>query len=866
MIVDIKGVKGYEIAIDSVNIDDSIGQRSTATFTVIDKHANLHFEQGMPVEIGDYADKLYIHDGFILSYNATARISLVKGRTELINGEFISVNGTLENHSIPILRSVNNVCDEISGSFINRRIKQMKLKDYHDIKGEGTQDGYYLFSFNNILNIPTNNVTSTIDCYARGLDIIIKIPEAEIDYIISQHTDLKYEWKLEKLTTTINWIISEYIWSTTKPEDTDTVRWIATGEVRFNDDNKLEAEYRKEIKEEIQVWEDTGTRVWSALQPDADEGFRYVKTGAIDGSLFSTVEACKIYVTEHDIEVLFEARPISEPIEPMFIKIKANQPINIDTTLETEIIALTNYKLYFKGFIDVSEEKTDRGVYAIDNPNKWQMRHVIDCKGNYYLADKRIIAKGYVNMYCKDILRDIYDTYLKQEGIVWIDENIMQGEFLEEVAFNYIKVSKAIERLAEMSKFIWDIDNNRVLHFKTRTIDYNNTPITEKDCLYTPRVKNGNQDYRNKQYEFGKGLTDLLIENFISDGTNKSYTLTFPVAEMPTIKINGIAVNQEVIGLKNEEYEEGHIIEWLWSKDDNVISQHSDVEALPLNTTVTIEYRGIFNTVVAIPQQAEIDKRAELEGNTGIVERIETDTENLTLTETINSATAKLDKYAVDGKQVTITTFRNDLKVGQTVRVNIPKHDIDEDMLVEWISKSTEDNILINEVTLIIGPEATSFYKMFEKATQPSNKIIRENISEQEAIVRAFDVTKTWLESELPNIFSELYPGENLYPGSEIYPIFEINQRVKYLELLSGDEVLLRVYRLKQTQTDNEIVTTFYVKNNEALGNITTIKFYGGEMANEEINSGTLIDSINFNYNKTNLEILQFFRIDTKGW
>ena len=86
------------------------------------------------------------------------------------------------------------------------------------------------------------------------------------------------------------------------------------------------------------------------------------------------------------------------------------------------------------------------------------------CKDWHYLLDKRIISKAYKNMRAGDIVTDIINNYLQVEGIV--AQNIDLGILVEEAVFNYIPISQALNSLAELTHFWWDITNTKGLRFR----------------------------------------------------------------------------------------------------------------------------------------------------------------------------------------------------------------------------------------------------------------------------------------------------------------------------------------------------------------------------------------------------------------
>lgn len=803
-----------------------------------------------------------------------------------------SVGGTIENQALPTLRGLETVFDELRGSFVYRRLKQVNLKDYSYITKLPEEDEFYVFRYPNMLDKPTDNIFSNLPCTSSYLDLIVKVPKNVIDAIVDTSDILEYEWVKQSLT----WVpTGNTIYAPTKPSDTATTRWVPTGnsDVLYEYVNSEtgdimwtkppviypwmwtgETRTEYEYAEEILVVEDIET-IWTRFQPEAGEGYRWIQTGNSRPFMLKT-HAFEIYVNQNTVEVIFETNETTEIVYPLIFDLVAEEPLAIDS-LETDMKILINYKLYFKGFIDTSDE-TYVTEYLKNGETVKVLTHYVKCKDNRYLVDKRQIRKSYINMTCGDIVRDMIAIKLHEEGIA---EGIIQdGNLMEEVVFRSVKCDKAIEKLAEASDFIWYIDHNRKLHFHARETVKNEIDLTEADCTIIG-VNLGNQDYRNKQYiEGGKALTNVMEETFKGDGESKNFTLAFPCGEKPVILVDDIEVDPNDIGIKGVDIEQ-HILDeneniveyakkWFWSKNSNVIYQNHDNNISPKispDSVVTIKYKGLFDLIVSVPHILEIRKRAELEGNSGIIEHIDEEESSTSLEVAFNSANSKLAKYAVDGKVINIKTRRNDLEVGQMIHAYFPKYDIDEDVLISKVRVYTEaNNIVWHEVELLIGPEIDDFFKLIDKKTSQSTTRIYENIQEEEALTQGYEIEETWLETDTPNIFRELYPSIDLFPNTLLYPAFDINERITYMDVFVNGQAIIRVKHILQTSVNNEIITVFYLMSNQANGTITNLKFYGGNLANENIGTGTLIATENFDFDKTYKEILQIIRKDIKGY
>jgi hypothetical protein len=528
---------------------------------------------------------------------------------------------------------------------------------------------------------------------------------------------------------------------------------------------------------------------------------------------------------------------------------KKGQPVQIYDQFNT---------LIYAGVINNSSE-------VRESANNSRIIHTIQCQDWTYLADKRIIAKAYQNTTAGEIVQDIITNLLSIEGIT---SNIIQdGPIVTEAVFNYIPVSTALDSLAEKAGFWWNIDVNKKLSFTSRGTNFAPWSVTwSKLQVGSVSYQNSNPKYRNKQYiKGGKDITDPQTEVRKGDGNTKSFTLGFPIALVPTIKVNGIA---KTIGIKS--IDSG--MDWYWSKGDFVVVQEETAAALLSTDTWSITYQGEFDIVAITANQNEIINNQTLEGTgTGIVEDVADEPENTSRDSAFDSGMAKIQKYAVEGKSLKFKTIRTGLKPGQLATVTLPEHNLNGDqLLIESVTTmdDSEKNIWY-DITCSSGPEVCTWAKMFQAmATRGQAFIIRQNISETQVLITLQTFNKTWMVGTTSNIFKEIFPSVTQYPSVNTYPMFDYQDRCKYIELLdSVNTVLVRKAITKQTGANtSNILSTTFIAPFEGNGNIAKVRFYGGSTANDTPGSGILIDEQLYTRTKTQLEGIQIDKTDVKGW
>lgn len=343
--------------------------------------------------------------------------------------------------------------------------------------------------------------------------------------------------------------------------------------------------------------------------------------------------------------------------------------------------------------------------------------HDVICMDYCYIADKRRAAETYQNKYAGYIVADLWLTYLQPEGVT-VGE-IQQGPLVQEMVVNYGRVSDALDNLATKSGFIWNIDQDKKLWFIARETNLAPWAFTSLMAIGTPTLRKGNANYRNRQYIKGASITDEQTETFTGDDETKSFTVGYPLAQVPTITDNGAAVTVGIKGLDKEK-------DWYWSKGDAVLTTDTAPAA---GHTISVTYRGQYSVMVMSYDGAAIASRKSVEGSgTGYVEDIADEAGTTTLGAVWQAANALLSKYCREGRRFEYETEEPGLFPGQLQHITYPLLGLDDDMLIESVSMRSESDIWVYSVTAIQGPEMGSWAKLF-KAIADQVKIVTEKIN-----------------------------------------------------------------------------------------------------------------------------------------
>lgn len=174
------------------------------------------------------------------------------------------------------------------------------------------------------------------------------------------------------------------------------------------------------------------------------------------------------------------------------------------------------------------------------------LEHAISLVDNHYYARKRHQTKAYENISAGDIMRDLVDTILFQEGVTYTVASIDDGPTILRVKYDDVNCDDIARQLADRCGYFYLIDVDKVLYFKP--LSTNIGPAftgAEKGTAGRVKVVYGNSKYRN--WQILKGVWDETserVEEFKGDGKARSWPLGYKVAHEPSIETS---VNPDLI-------------------------------------------------------------------------------------------------------------------------------------------------------------------------------------------------------------------------------------------------------------------------------------------------------------------------------
>jgi len=258
--------------------------------------------------------------------------------------------------------------------------------------------------------------------------------------------------------------------------------------------------------------------------------------------------------------------------------------------------------------------------------------------------------------------------------------NIGVGITIPAITYATTFVGSNIDDLAKQSNYHWYIDQNKNPIFSTGF----NIPapwIAQSDFAkltgFSDIEVNGdfeldvaNDLYRNRQTILGAVGTSSFTETKTGDGSTRTFTLGYPLADTPSITLNGFADTS--IGLKGTTG-----FNYYYALNDPIIVQDASRIVLRSTDQLVVSYTGFFDVTVTVDNVSEQAVHAVITGGTGIVEAVEDHTgQNLSQSAATTLATQLLTRYATSGRTLVFDTSRTGLQVGQMLSIFLPEHGV----------------------------------------------------------------------------------------------------------------------------------------------------------------------------------------------
>ena len=353
--------------------------------------------------------------------------------------------------------------------------------------------------------------------------------------------------------------------------------------------------------------------------------------------------------------------------------------------------------------------------------------HTVECVDYNELADRRRVVEEFEAMTAGAIAEAIVTEYL---GLTC---SVEAGPTVARAIFNWQTVAQALDDLAELTGFAWNIDYDQTFHFFSRETNAAPYALTSDSGNHSGlTISRERSRYRNRQtVRAGVGVSDEQTESFTGDGTRATFTVGLPLAREPVVTLNAVA---QTVGINGVD--DATSFDWYWSQGSGSLTQRSGATVLTGADTLVVTYQGQIPLTVTVEDAAEVASRGIFEG---FEDRPGLDDQDLASL-TAGGLLRKLGRIPVTADWATRVAG---LAAGQLIPITVPEHDLSGDWLIDQVRITDQDGKTLQyDVRALDGESLGGWVEFFKKmASTGRGFTIREN--EVLLLLRDFSETVT---------------------------------------------------------------------------------------------------------------------------
>jgi hypothetical protein len=390
----------------------------------------------------------------------------------------------------------------------------------------------------------------------------------------------------------------------------------------------------------------------------------------------------------------------------------------------------------FGGLIDSYVEQV-----VIDG-NEFVVKREVEAVSYDALADRRLVAASYESgsQTLSTIVSDIVTNFLTGDGVTTTGVQ-SGGIIIPRIKFNYIPASKVFDELSSITGWVWWIDDLRVLHFQPRSQTAAPFVVDETNCRNV-RLTITMETYRNRQLvRAGVDLTASRTDNFTGDGTQKAWTLAYPVGEAPTsLTVGGVAKTVGIRGVDTGK-------DWYYQIGDPVITQDDGAAAVGSGVAISIAYKGQYPILIDARDDSQVAQLAAVSGTSGIVDEItnRANVNSLNTAETL--ANGLLRRYGRIPRRVTFETDSDGLAAGQLLTCNIPTHAVTGTWLIDSVQAADRFGRELAYVVEALSGEALGGWETFFEALTREGAMVEFRENEVVVLLRTIGEQVTLIDT-----------------------------------------------------------------------------------------------------------------------
>lgn len=349
------------------------------------------------------------------------------------------------------------------------------------------------------------------------------------------------------------------------------------------------------------------------------------------------------------------------------------------------------------------------------------------------LLDRNLVHRSFENMTDKEIIEEIISVYCAGSGIT--TTNVLEGVTIDQISFNYVQVSQAFRKIADLTGRNWFIDYEKDIHYFPLTTTTAPFDIdSANDEYFDLKLSKDATQIKNRVYvRGGTKLSDEVTYSVKGDGVMKQFVLPDKPHDV-SVTVNA---GSESLGIKNIDTS-GY--DWYLNFQEKYIEQDAGNAVLTTSDTLTVSYKYDIPILVALENPSSIAEH-------GVQEFAIFDKEISTTQSARDRASAELTDYAAKVIEGSFSTYTTGFVSGQYININLSDFEINDDYIIQSVSaQSLGGGEFIFNVN-IASAKTMGIIRFLIELLEANRNII--TLDDNEVVDELFNITDALLSDSL---------------------------------------------------------------------------------------------------------------------
>jgi hypothetical protein len=300
----------------------------------------------------------------------------------------------------------------------------------------------------------------------------------------------------------------------------------------------------------------------------------------------------------------------------------------------------------------------------------------VKCVDHTHELDRLLVVERYENTTLNAVIADLMSVYASDFTIV----NVQADVTVDSVAFNRLKVSQCLKKLADGFNFNWYVDYDKDLHFFAKEGElapFNITDTSDNFIFESLKIQRDLSQLRNKVLvEGGEVVGATRTVKYAGNTDQQEFDTQYKFASLPDVEVDGVV---QTVGIDN--LNDDADFDCMWNFQQKYVRfTAGNLPPAPSTGFTNVDLIGdpLYPIVVNVPSPASI---AEF----GFREFAIKDTTIRTQQQAIERAIAEIQSYGAEINEGSFKTYTAGLRSGQLININSSLRGVSEDYVIQSV-------------------------------------------------------------------------------------------------------------------------------------------------------------------------------------